>query len=261
VRESYKPGANDYNDLVQKLLTANVELIYIGGYAFEAGSIIRQMRDFASPAILVGGDALLVEQFWATSGTSGESTLVTFAPDALKLNSARAVIEAFKTTDYNPEGYTLHAYAAVQAFAQAATATRSVDGRALSQWLRAGNSFNTVWGPCRLMQRAIKEPSFAWYKWSQGTYAETPPFPFNSEHAMKAFFVQIKCELGKSYAVATAIADAEIASEIYSTAGAYDLMVKFYLEDSEDVGRFVSEKLQPIAGIRDTTTMITFRAF
>ena len=78
---------------------------------------------------------------------------------------------------------------------------------------------------------------------------------------MKAFFVQIKCALGKSYEVATAIADAEIASEIYSTAGSYDLLVKFYLEDGDDVGRFVSEKLQPIAGIRDTTTIITFRAF
>lgn len=78
---------------------------------------------------------------------------------------------------------------------------------------------------------------------------------------MKAIFVQIKCALGKSYEVATAIADAEIASEVYSTAGSYDLLVKFYLEDGEDVGRFVSEKLQPIAGIRDTTTIITFRAF
>ena len=78
---------------------------------------------------------------------------------------------------------------------------------------------------------------------------------------MKAFFVQIKCELGKSYAVATAIADAEIASEIYSTAGTYDLMAKFYLEDDQDIGHFVAEKLQTIAGIRDTTTIITFRAF
>ena len=78
---------------------------------------------------------------------------------------------------------------------------------------------------------------------------------------MKAFFVQIKCELGKSYQVATAIADAEIASEIYSTAGVYDLMVKFYLDESQDVGHSVSEKLQPIPGIKDTTTIITFRAF
>ena len=78
---------------------------------------------------------------------------------------------------------------------------------------------------------------------------------------MRAFFVQIKCDLGKSYDVATAIADAEIASEIYSTAGGFDLLVKFYLDEKEDVGRFIADKVQPIAGIRDTYTIITFRAF
>lgn len=78
---------------------------------------------------------------------------------------------------------------------------------------------------------------------------------------MRAFFVQIKCELGKSYQVATAIADAEIASEIYSTAGGYDLLVKFYLDEKDDVGHFVAEKIQKIAGVRDTYTIITFRAF
>ena len=178
VRESYKPGANDYNELVQKLLAANVELIYIGGYAFEAGTIIRQMRDFASSAVLVGGDTLLVEQFWATSGTSGEGTLATFAQDPQKLEAAKALTEAFKAAEYNPEGYTLHAYAAVQAFAQAATAARSFDGRVLSQWLRAGNTLNTVLGPLTLDAKGdVKDAAFAWYKWSQGTYAETQPFP------------------------------------------------------------------------------------
>jgi branched-chain amino acid transport system substrate-binding protein len=178
VRESYKAGANDYNDLVQKMLAANVDLIYLGGYAFEAGTIIRQMRDFASSAVLVGGDALLVEQFWATSGTSGEGTLVTFAPDAQKLNSARTVVEGFRAADYNPEGYTLQAYAAVQAFAQAATATHSVDGHVLSQWLRAGNTLNTVLGPLSLDAKGdVKDASFVWYKWSEGTYAEAQPFP------------------------------------------------------------------------------------
>ena len=78
---------------------------------------------------------------------------------------------------------------------------------------------------------------------------------------MRAFFVQIKCELGKSYGVATAIADAEIASEIYSTAGDYDLLVKFYLKDEDDVGHFVAQKIQTIPGIRDTYTLITFKAF
>jgi DNA-binding Lrp family transcriptional regulator len=78
---------------------------------------------------------------------------------------------------------------------------------------------------------------------------------------MRAYFVQIKCELGKSYDVASAIADAEIASEIYSTAGGYDLLVKLYLEEQEDVGRFIADRLQTIHGIRDTYTLVTFKAF
>lgn len=78
---------------------------------------------------------------------------------------------------------------------------------------------------------------------------------------MRAFFVQIKCELGKSYEVATAIADAEIASEIFSTAGEYDLLVKFYLTDTDDIGHFIANKVQTLAGIRDTFTIVTFKAF
>jgi DNA-binding Lrp family transcriptional regulator len=75
------------------------------------------------------------------------------------------------------------------------------------------------------------------------------------------FFVQIKCHLGKSYEVANKLADAEIASEIYSTAGDFDLLVKFYVEDGADIGHFVNEKVQTIAGIADTRTIITFKAF
>lgn len=78
---------------------------------------------------------------------------------------------------------------------------------------------------------------------------------------MKAFFVQIKTDLGKAYDVATAIADAEIASEIYSTAGEFDLLAKFYLKEGEDVGHFINERLHPIAGIRDTHTITTYKAF
>ena len=78
---------------------------------------------------------------------------------------------------------------------------------------------------------------------------------------MTPFFVQIKCELGKSYQVANALAEAEIASEIYSTAGDYDLLVKFYVEGATDIGHFVNEKVQRIPGIQDTRTIITFKAF
>src|SRR3984957_17021111 len=78
---------------------------------------------------------------------------------------------------------------------------------------------------------------------------------------MVPFFVQIKCQLGKSYEVANRLADAEIAPEIYSNAGGLDLLGKFYVVETTDNGHFVSEKVQTVAGIKDTRTIITFKAF
>ncbi|QFR32609.1 Lrp/AsnC ligand binding domain-containing protein [Ancylobacter sp. TS-1] len=78
---------------------------------------------------------------------------------------------------------------------------------------------------------------------------------------MVPFFMQIKCHLGHSYEVANAIADAEIASEIYSTAGEFDLLVKFYVPEGTDIGHFVNEKVHLFPGIQDTRTIITFKAF
>jgi DNA-binding Lrp family transcriptional regulator len=78
---------------------------------------------------------------------------------------------------------------------------------------------------------------------------------------MKALFIQIKCELGQAYKVANALVDAEIASEVYSTAGDFDLLVKFYVEDDTDIGHFVTESVQGVPGIKDTRTIVTFKAF
>jgi DNA-binding Lrp family transcriptional regulator len=82
-----------------------------------------------------------------------------------------------------------------------------------------------------------------------------------AEARMVPFFVQIKCQLGKAYEVANTLADAEIASEIYSTAGEFDLLAKFYVEAGTDIGHFINEKVQTIPGIQDTRTIITFKAF
>ena len=78
---------------------------------------------------------------------------------------------------------------------------------------------------------------------------------------MQCFFVQIKCGLGRTYAVASALAEAEIASEIHSIAGDFDILAKFYLPKDTDIGHFVGDKVQTIPGIVDTRTLITFKAF
>jgi DNA-binding Lrp family transcriptional regulator len=79
---------------------------------------------------------------------------------------------------------------------------------------------------------------------------------------LRAIFVQIKCDLGRAYDVARQAADTipEL-SELYSTSGQYDLLGKFYLETEQDIGLFVTEKVQTLPGVRDTYTLITFNAF
>ncbi|MGE0715683.1 MAG: Lrp/AsnC ligand binding domain-containing protein [Alphaproteobacteria bacterium] len=79
---------------------------------------------------------------------------------------------------------------------------------------------------------------------------------------MQTIFVMVKCELGKAYAVADeAVLSVEQVSEVHSISGQYDLLVKCYLPDGMDIGRFVTERIQSIPGIRDTFTLIAFKAF
>jgi len=78
---------------------------------------------------------------------------------------------------------------------------------------------------------------------------------------MQTIFVQVKCELGKSYQVADEAVDIEQVSEVHSTSGQYDLLLKCYLDDGIDVGHFVTEHIQTLPGVKDTFTLIAFKAF
>ncbi|WP_193370517.1 Lrp/AsnC ligand binding domain-containing protein [Pelagibius marinus] len=79
---------------------------------------------------------------------------------------------------------------------------------------------------------------------------------------MQTIFIMIKCDLGKAYSVADELVqDVEQVSEVHSTSGQYDLLVKCYLKDGADIGHFVNEKIQTLSGIKDTFTLIAFKAF
>lgn len=79
---------------------------------------------------------------------------------------------------------------------------------------------------------------------------------------MRPIFVMIKCEMGQAYKVAQEAADTiEEMSELFSTSGQYDLLGKFYLQEGQDTGLFVTEKIQRLPGVKDTYTLITFNAF
>ncbi|MDC0033449.1 Lrp/AsnC ligand binding domain-containing protein [Alphaproteobacteria bacterium] len=79
---------------------------------------------------------------------------------------------------------------------------------------------------------------------------------------MQTIFVLIKCELGEAYEVADeAILNVEQISEVHSISGQYDLLIKCFLSEETDIGHFVTKNLQNLPGIKDTFTLIGFKAF
>ena len=79
---------------------------------------------------------------------------------------------------------------------------------------------------------------------------------------MQTIFVMVKCDLGKAYQVADqAVQDIEQVSEVHSISGQYDLLMKCYLKQDDDIGRFVTEHVQILPGVRDTFTLIAYKAF
>ena len=79
---------------------------------------------------------------------------------------------------------------------------------------------------------------------------------------MQTIFIMVKCELGRAYEVAdAAVQDVEQVSEVHSISGQYDLLMKCYLDQQTDIGHFVTSRIQTLPGIKDTFTLITFKAF
>ena len=76
---------------------------------------------------------------------------------------------------------------------------------------------------------------------------------------MKTIFVMVKCELGKAYQVADeAILNIDKVSEVYSISGQYDLLMKCYLPDEDDIGHFVTEKVQRVLALNDLLYKIRY---
>jgi DNA-binding Lrp family transcriptional regulator len=81
------------------------------------------------------------------------------------------------------------------------------------------------------------------------------------EIPMKPIFVQLQCAPGKTYEVAAAIYKTELVSELYSTSGNYDLLLKVYIEEGQDIGKFINDNIANISGIVRSLTTLTFKAF
>ncbi|HET9935242.1 MAG TPA: branched-chain amino acid ABC transporter substrate-binding protein [Methyloceanibacter sp.] len=170
--EAITAGEKDYSALVSKLKQANIDVLFLGGYHTEGGLIVRQMRDQGLNTILMGGDALITQEYWSITGPAGEGTLMTFSPDPRKNPAAAEVVKRFKDKGIEPEGYVLYTYAALQAWKQAAEKAKSTASADVVKALN-DTEFDTVVGKFKFNEKGDPNlPPYAVYRWSKGGYEE-----------------------------------------------------------------------------------------
>lgn len=170
--EAYTAGEKDYTALVSKMKQEGIDVLYVGGYHTEAGLMARQMKEQGMSTVLVSGDALVTDEYWAITGEAGEGTLMTFSPDPRNMATAKDVVAKLEAAGKPTEGYVIYTYAAIQAYAQAVTAAGSTDYDAVRAALNSGN-FSTVLGDLSFDDKGdVSLPGYVFYRWSDGKYAE-----------------------------------------------------------------------------------------
>ena len=169
-------GERDFGALVARLKEAKPDLIYFGGYSLEAGLLLRQAREQWLQATLMSGDSLVTPDFSNVTGPAGAGTIMTFPPEPRANSAAASVVTRLRAAGFDPEGYTLYSYACVQAIAEGAKRSGSLEPARIATVLRGGASVGTVLGTVAFDAKGdVRNPRYAVYVWgADGQYREAP---------------------------------------------------------------------------------------
>lgn len=171
--ESFAAGERDYRALVTNLKQSGIQVAFIGGYHTETALIARQLVEQGMKIQIIGGDALVTDEFWSIAGTAGEGTLMTFGPDPRNIKAALPAVESFRKVGYEPEGYTLYTYAAFQVLAKAlAMPSDKFSSSTVAQSMKSSR-FTTVLGELGFDAKGdVQGTGYVLYRWHDGQYAE-----------------------------------------------------------------------------------------
>src|ERR1700677_2523632 len=167
--EGVNTGGKDYSAIVSKIKDAGADYLMWGGLHTEGGLILRQMRDQGMSTIMISGDGITDSEFAAVGGPGVEGTLMTFGPEPRNNPNAKAAVDSFKAKGFDPQGYTLYSYAAVQIMKQAAEKANSLDPKKVAEVMHSGVPFHTVIGDISYDKKGDRTTvDYVWYVWKKG---------------------------------------------------------------------------------------------
>jgi branched-chain amino acid transport system substrate-binding protein len=171
--EGINPGEKDYSAI--KLKALGTEVLYYGGYPTEGGLILRQAADQGAKFQMVTTSSFVTPEFWLIAGPAGEGTLFPFPRNPIALETAKHIVDEFRATGFEPEGFTLFSYATVQALAEGVRRAGKTDGAAVARALRTRNPVDTVFGPVTFDAKGdVEGMTYEINVWRNGHFAKLP---------------------------------------------------------------------------------------
>ena len=167
--EGVNTGEKDYSAIVSKIKDSGADYLMWGGLHTEGGLILRQMRDQGMNTVMISGDGITDTEFAAIGGPGVEGTLMTFGPEPRNNPNAKEAADSFKAKGFDPQGYTLYSYAAVQIMKQAAEKANSLDPKKVAEVMHSGMPFHTVIGDISYDKKGDRTTvDYVWYVWKKG---------------------------------------------------------------------------------------------
>jgi branched-chain amino acid transport system substrate-binding protein len=166
--EGVNVGEKDYSAIVSKIKAAGADYVMWGGLHTEGGLIVRQMRDQGMKTIMISGDGITDTEFASIGGPGVEGTLMSFGPEPRNNPAAKDAVTEFKAKGFEPQGYTLYSYAAVQIVKQAAEKANSTDPHKVADVMHSGMAFKTVLGDISYDAKGDRTNlDYVWYVWKK----------------------------------------------------------------------------------------------
>ena len=168
IYEGVNTGEKDYSAIVSKIKQSGADYLMWGGLHTEGGLILRQMRDQGLKTVMISGDGITDNEFAAIGGPGVEGTLMSFGPEPRNNPAAKEVVAEFKAKGFDPEGYTLYSYAAMQIMKQAAEKAKSLDPKKVAEAMHSGMTFHTVIGDISYDKKGDRtNVDYVWYVWGK----------------------------------------------------------------------------------------------
>jgi len=169
------PGQSDYTSFLTKIGQSKPEVFYYTGYYPEFGLLLKEAKQLGLKFTMMGGDANNDPTLIKTAGSAASGAMMTTAPLAQFLSSAKGYVDAYQSAyGTSPGPYSTYEYDAVGVVAQAIKAAHSTTPGKITAALKS-ISYQGISGdfhfdsagdrkPANYIIITVKGDSFAPYK-------------------------------------------------------------------------------------------------